>query len=225
MFGKKIKSINQLNIHHIVLVFALTCITVCIPKFSLAEDKHPAHTPSILILGDSLSAEYGITRGTGWVALLNKQLKQEKKNVAVINASISGETTAGGLNRLNNLLKFHQPHIVIIELGANDGLRGLPIQTAESNLKQIIQQSQKSGAKVLLLGMRIPPNYGQDYTQKFFNMYGKLAQAENVALIPFFLAKVADKVELFQTDRIHPNEKAQPILLENIWGELKKLLP
>ena len=180
--------------------------------------------PIILVMGDSLSAEYGMRKGSGWVELLNKRLKKEQKEVKIINASISGETTFGGLIRLNDLLKNHRPQIVIIELGANDGLRGLQIQAAEKNLKQMILQSQKYGAKVLLLGMRIPPNYGQDYTQRFFNMYGKLASSEGTGLVPFFLDNVADKVDLFQADHIHPNEKAQPVLLENVWKELNKIL-
>ena len=180
---------------------------------------------TILVMGDSLSAEYGLLRGSGWVKLLEEQLQKQGSPWNVFNASISGETSSGGLSRLPKLLEQKKPGIVFLELGANDALRGLSIQESNKNLRKMIQMSKQSGAKVLLFGMQIPPNYGQDYTQKFFNMYGKLAQAENVALIPFFLTKVADKVELFQTDRIHPNEKAQPILLENIWGELKKLLP
>jgi len=225
MLGKKYKLNDQLHIHHIVMVFILTCITVFSSTHSSAQDHQAVESTSILVLGDSISAEYGLSRGSGWVAILDKRLKQEQKKISIINASISGETTAGGLTRLSKLLKLHHPQIVVIELGANDGLRGLDLQTAEKNLKQMIQESQKSGAKILLLGMKIPPNYGQDYTQRFFNMYGKLASREGAALVPFLLDKMADKVELFQADRIHPNEKAQPILFENVWKELNKILP
>ncbi len=223
MLAKCFKLITQLCTHHIVMVFIVTCITVFSSQSSNAQNTQP-QTSTILIMGDSLSAEYGMRKGSGWVELLNKRLKKEQKEVKIINASISGETTFGGLIRLNDLLKNHRPQIVIIELGANDGLRGLQIQAAEKNLKQMILQSQKYGAKVLLLGMRIPPNYGQDYTQRFFNMYGKLASSEGTGLVPFFLDNVADKVDLFQADHIHPNEKAQPVLLENVWKELNKIL-
>ena len=224
MFGKKYKLNHQLHIHHIVMVFILTCITVFSTRYSAAQDHPQTEISSILILGDSISAEYGLARGSGWVAILDKRLKQEQKKISVINASISGETTSGGLTRINKLLKLHHPQIIIIELGANDGLRGLDLQAAEKNLKQMIQESKKSGAKILLVGMKIPPNYGQGYTQRFFNMYGKLASIEGTALVPFLLDKMADKVDLFQSDHIHPNEKAQPILFENVWKELNKLL-
>lgn len=224
MLDKCLKLIDRLCTRHIVMVFTVTCITVFTNQ-NIQAQNNQSQGPTLLIMGDSLSAEYGITKGSGWVELLNKRLKKEQKNIKIINASISGETTSGGLIRLNNLLKNYQPQIVIIELGANDGLRGLQIQAAEKNLKQMIIESQKYGAKVLLLGMKIPPNYGQDYTQRFSNMYGKLARSEGTALVPFFLDKVADKVELFQADHIHPNEKAQSILLENVWTELNKILP
>ena len=224
MLDKWLKLIDRLCTRHIVMVFMVTCISLLTNENTQAQNNQ-SRALTILIMGDSLSAEYGITRGTGWVELLNKRFKKEQKNIKIINASISGETTSGGLIRLNDLLKNHQPQIVIIELGANDGLRGLQIQAAEKNLKQMILESRKNGAKVLLLGIKIPPNYGQDYTQRFSNMYGKLARSEDTALVPFFLDKVADKVELFQADHIHPNEKAQSILFENVWVELNKLLP
>jgi acyl-CoA thioesterase-1 len=208
------------------MVFALTCLTVIgstlmsSPVF--AQKTAAPSVPSILILGDSLSAEYGLARGTGWVALLEKKLQGDQSLWKVVNASISGETTAGGQTRLAQLLKVHQPKVVVIELGANDALRGLQLKATEKNLQAMIQASKSIGAKVLVLGMRIPPNYGQEYTTQFFNLFGKLAQSENVAHVPFFLDGVALKMELFQADRIHPNEKAQPILLGNV---LPKLLP
>jgi acyl-CoA thioesterase-1 len=189
------------------------------------------HTPSsfasnskILIVGDSLSAEYGLSRGAGWVSLLEKRLLSNQSPWSVANASISGETTAGGQTRLTNLLKTHQPQVVIIELGANDALRGLQLQATEKNLRLMIQTSKKAGAKVLLLGMRIPPNYGADYSNQFFSLFAKLANSEQIEYVPFFLEKVADKAELFQADRIHPNSQAQSILLENVWPKLKPML-
>lgn len=185
-----------------------------------------AHSASkiILVLGDSLSAEYGLARGTGWVPLLEKRLKSEKINAAVVNASISGETTSGGRTRLPSLLEQHRPDIVIIELGANDGLRGLPVAAAEANLDAMIAVSQKAKAKVLLVGMQIPPNYGRSYTDKFTSMYAKLAKEHGVQLVPFLLRGIADRQELFQADRLHPTSDAQPIILDNIWPHLKPVL-
>lgn len=214
---------QRLRIHHIVMVFALACMTVFQTTSALAESTS-SRTPKILILGDSLSAEYGLARGTGWVALLEKKLQTQKLSWQIVNASISGETTAGGQARLAQLLKVHQPQIVIIELGANDALRGLQLPATEKNLRAMVQSSKKAGAQVLLLGMRIPPNYGQDYTQRFFQLFGQVAKSEEISHLPFFLEKVAQKIELFQADRIHPNEKAQSILLENVWGYLFPLL-
>ena len=200
------------------MVFALLCMAVLHAPHSLAN------TSKILIVGDSLSAEYGLPRGTGWVSLLDKRLRSQQSSWSLINASISGETSAGGQARLATLLKTHQPQIVIIELGANDALRGLQLQTTEKNLRQMIQASKKSGARVLLLGMRIPPNYGADYSNQFFRLFATLTKNEQIEYVPFFLEKVADKAELFQADRIHPNVEAQSILLENVWPKLKPML-
>ncbi len=183
-----------------------------------------AAAPALLVLGDSLSAEYGITRGTGWVTLLQDRLKQERFDYNVVNASISGETTSGGKTRLPDLLSRHKPAIVVVELGANDALRGLPLQTTESNLRQIVSRAQKAGAGVLLVGMRIPPNYGQDYTEKFFSLYPKLASEYKVRLVPFFLDRVMARQDWFQPDRIHPTAEAQPALLETVWPQLKPML-
>lgn len=179
---------------------------------------------SLLVLGDSLSAEYGLPRGTGWVRLLQERLKKDSVDVAVINASISGETTSGGNARLPELLAQYHPSIVLIELGANDGLRGLPLNAAKTNLRSMIADSKKAGAKVLLVGMRIPPNYGRDYTEKFAALFSKLAQETNVALVPFLLEGVASKPELFQNDRLHPIAEAQSIIADNVWSRLKPLL-
>ncbi len=200
------------------MVFALLCMSVLHTPSSFASNS------KILIVGDSLSAEYGLSRGAGWVSLLEKRLLSNQSPWSVANASISGETTAGGQTRLTNLLKTHQPQVVIIELGANDALRGLQLQATEKNLRLMIQSSKKAGAKVLLLGMRIPPNYGADYSNQFFSLFAKLANSEQIEYVPFFLEKVADKAELFQADRIHPNAQAQSILLENVWPKLKPML-
>jgi len=183
---------------------------------------------TILVVGDSLSAEYGLKRGSGWVALLDQRLQSQHKPARIVNASISGETTSGGRSRLNALLAQHQPTHVIIELGANDGLRGLPLQSTQDNLDQLTQAAQKAGARVLLIGIRVPPNYGQDYSNRFASLFRSVAQKNKVALVPFFLKGVADSPDaarLFQSDRLHPTQAAQAILLDNVWPELKALIP
>ncbi|HEX8956450.1 MAG TPA: arylesterase [Burkholderiaceae bacterium] len=179
---------------------------------------------SILVLGDSLSAEYGLPRGAGWVALLQQKLEQEKIDATLINASISGETTSGGATRLPELLKQHPAAIVVIELGANDGLRGLSLKAAETNLKTMIDAAQKAHAKVVLVGMQLPPNYGPEYTDRFAAMFGKLAKENKTALVPFLLNGIADKPQLFQGDNLHPIAKAEPALADNVWLALKPLL-
>jgi acyl-CoA thioesterase I len=179
---------------------------------------------TVLVLGDGLSAEYGLTRGSGWVALLEQKLKQEKIDASVVNASISGETTSGGRSRLPALLKQHKPDVVVIELGANDGLRGQPVTAAEANLRAMIEQAQQHRARVLLVGMRMPPNYGRDYTERFFGMYKNLATRYKSPLVPFMLDGVADKPTLFQADRLHPNASAHPIILANIWPQFAALV-
>jgi acyl-CoA thioesterase-1 len=176
--------------------------------------------PVVLVLGDSLSAEYGIPRGTGWVHILEEQLIKDKSPWTVFNASISGETSSGGLTRLPNLLKQKKPGIVVIELGANDALRGLAINQTEINLRKMIQMSKQSGAKVLLCGIQIPTNYGQTYTMQFKQLYPQLANQEQVELLPFLLEGVATKPELFQADRLHPNVQAQDIIFKNVWGSM-----
>ena len=182
---------------------------------------------TIVVLGDSLSAEYGLQRGSGWVALLEQQLKSEKIAARVMNASISGDTTAGGLSRLPGLLVQHKPTLVIIELGANDALRGLPLKITEENLGKMTKAAQAAGAKVLLVGMQVPPNYGADYSARFAATYVSVARAHKTGLVPFFLTGVADIAqaeEMFQADRVHPKAQAHPTLLANVWPELKKLL-
>jgi acyl-CoA thioesterase I len=182
---------------------------------------------TILVLGDSLSAEYGLARGTGWVALLERRLATQKIPAKVVNASISGDTTSGGRSRLAPLLAQHKPAIVIVELGGNDALRGLPLAMTEENLSEITQMAQHAGAKVLLVGMQVPPNYGADYTKRFADLYAKVAKARKAGLVPFLLAGIADAPDAtsqFQADRIHPREAAHPRILDNVWPELKKLL-
>lgn len=186
-----------------------------------------AQGETLLVVGDSLSAEYGLKRGTGWVPLLEKQLAGEKKSARVVNASISGDTTSGGRSRLPALLAQHKPAVVVIELGGNDALRGLPLEMTEQNLSAMTQAAKKAGARVLLIGMQVPPNYGSAYAANFSGLFAKVAKAEKVALVPFFLKGVADAtdpVAAFQADRIHPNEQSQPRMLANVWPELKKLL-
>jgi acyl-CoA thioesterase-1 len=186
-----------------------------------------AASPVLLVVGDSLSAEYGLKRGTGWVSLLEARLAQEKSPVRVVNASISGETTSGGRSRLPALLTQHQPRYVVIELGGNDALRGLPMTMTQDNLLSMTKQAQAAGAKVLLLGMQMPPNYGPEMARQFEAAYSQVAKSQKAALVPFFLKGVGDDPEplkWFQSDRIHPNEAAQPRMLANVWPTLKKQL-
>jgi acyl-CoA thioesterase-1 len=180
--------------------------------------------PNILVFGDSLSASYGIAEKRGWVSLLGERLKRERLDYSVVNASISGETTAGGVGRLPRMLQMHRPAVVVLELGGNDGLRGLSVAAMKKNLAEMIGMAQKAGAKVLLVGTRMPPNYGPEYTQSFEASFGELAKAHRVAVLPYFFDGFGEKQELFQPDRIHPTEKAQALLLENVWRALKPLL-
>jgi len=178
-------------------------------------------------VGDSLSAEYGLKRGEGWVALLNTRLLQEHWPYQVVNASISGDTTAGGRSRLPALLALHQPAIVIIELGANDALRGLPLAKTQENLFDMAQAAHRAGARTLLIGMQVPPNYGVDYNRQFTAVYTQVAREQHTALVPFLLKDVADAPnanQLFQADQIHPLAQAHPTLLGNVWPSLKKML-
>ncbi len=184
----------------------------------------PTIGPVILIFGDSLSAEYGLARGTGWGALLEKRLQEKRLNYSVANASISGETTSGGAARIDAVLKQSKPSVIIIELGGNDGLRGLALEATRTNFEKMIVASKAAGAKVVLAGMQLPPNYGPAYTRTFSAMYGELAARHKTALVPFFLAGVAEKRELFQADGIHPVAHAQGALLDNVWKNLAPLL-
>jgi acyl-CoA thioesterase-1 len=178
----------------------------------------------ILVWGDSLSAGYGLPQGTGWVDLLQQKLAAEKRNYRVVNASISGETTLGGRNRLDVALRTHRPRAVIIALGANDGLRGQSIDSMVENLSAMARSARSAGARVLLVGMRIPPNYGPQYTQKFHAAFADVAKAQKVPLVPFLLEGFAERRELFQSDGIHPTQAAQPLMLETVWRKLEPLL-
>ncbi|MDP3210743.1 arylesterase [Methylotenera sp.] len=183
-----------------------------------------AENPKIMIYGDSLSAAYGIPQQKGWASLLQQKLVSEHYQYDVVNASISGETTSGGASRIRNALSQIKPNIIILELGANDGLRGLPIESMIANLNTIIQEGKKSGAKILLVGMKIPPNYGPQYTKLFSQSYLKLSQEHQIPLVPFMLENIAAKTNLIQDDGLHPNAIAQPLVLDNIWSQLKILL-
>lgn len=216
---------HLLNRRHFIAAGAWGVLAGVYPLAGTAATAR--QTTTILVVGDSLSAEYGLKRGSGWVALLTQQLQTAKVNAQVVNASISGDTTSGGRSRLPALLAQHKPTHVIIELGANDALRGLPLQITKDNLTFMTQAAKKAGAKVLLVGMQLPPNYGRDYGEKFAAVFGQVARANKAALVPFLLKGVADKanaLSLFQADRIHPKEEAHPIMLANVWPELKKIL-
>jgi acyl-CoA thioesterase-1 len=191
----------------------------------IASVSAKAETPVILVLGDSISAGYGLAHvEQGWVALLQARLKEQEYGYQVVNASISGETTAGGLARLPRALTLHQPKIVILELGGNDGLRALPIAQMRANLARMVDLASATGAKVLLLGMRMPPNYGPDFTEQFRMSFSDLARDKKLPLVPFLLNDIASFPNLMQADDIHPNEQGQPKLLDNVWPTLKPLL-
>ncbi len=195
--------------------------------WGLGTARAQAAAPVILVVGDSMSAEYGLKRGSGWVALLEQRLAKEKIAVTVVNASVSGDTTSGGRSRLPALLARHRPAVVIIELGGNDALRGLPLTMTQDNLTAMVRAAKAAGARVLLAGIQVPPNYGKRYTDDFAALFVTVAQAEKVALLPFLLegvGNVPNAAELFQADRIHPNEAAQPTLLANVWPVLRPLL-
>jgi acyl-CoA thioesterase I len=182
---------------------------------------------TILIVGDSLSAEYGIARGSGWVALLEQRLKRQKIAATVVNASISGDTSSGGRSRLPALLQQHKPSVVVIELGGNDALRGLPLSMTQANLSEMARAAKAFGARVLIVGMQVPPNYGRRYGEDFFALFASVAKTEGAALVPFLLEGVANAPNaeaLFQVDRIHPTAEAHPRMLDNVWPVLRPLL-
>lgn len=180
--------------------------------------------PVILVLGDSLSAEYGLQRGSGWVQLLANRLQQSGSKYTVVNASISGDTTSGGRTRLPALLKQHRPAIVVIELGGNDGLRGLPVARMQDNLAAMVRAGKGAGAQVVVAGIRIPPNYGRNYTERFYGTFAEVAKQYNAPLVPFILEGVTDSPDFFQADRIHPSAQAQARILQTVWPVLQPLL-
>lgn len=200
------------------VIFGLTA-----PLASAAPAQTP-RAPVLLVLGDSLSAEYGIARGTGWVALLQQALKKDGFDYSVVNASISGDTTSDGMARLPALLSRYRPAITVIELGANDALRGIPLSLTERNLHDMVSAARRAQSRVMLIGMRIPPNYGPDYTERFFNMFGAIAKAQRLAYTQFLLDGIAGRRDLFQEDQMHPLAVAQPYLLRNVWPALRPLL-
>ncbi|MDO9434084.1 MAG: arylesterase [Hydrogenophaga sp.] len=213
--------------HFNVLTTALCALAAAGSSGLTHAQAAAAADPIVLVVGDSLSAEYGLKRGTGWVALMTERLQQEKVRARVVNASISGDTTSGGRSRLPALLKQHKPAYVVIELGGNDALRGLPMSMTRENLTTMVRASREAGAKVLLLAIEVPPNYGGKYAQEFREVFTTVAKAEKTALVSSFLKGVADTPDptaLFQADRIHPNESAQATMRDNVWPELRKLL-
>jgi len=206
------------------------CSTAALDAPARAQGVSKAATvggPLVLVVGDSLSAEYGLARGAGWVALLDARLAQQKIAARVVNASISGDTTSGGRTRLPTLLAQHRPAIVVLELGGNDALRGLPLAMTRANLDAMAKAAKASGAKVVIAGMQLPPNYGRQYADQFAALFATVAKAEGAALVPFLLKGVADVPQaptLFQADRIHPTAAAHPAILDNVWPVLEPLL-
>ncbi len=206
---------------------ASAALAVCAAPLARAQPARKSQGAArvLLVVGDSLSAEYGLVRDSGWVKLLEQRLAQRRPGQYIVaNASISGETTSGGRARLPSLLERHRPAVVVIQLGANDGLRGLPLEPMRANLRAMIAASQAAGARVLLVAMRVPPNYGRDYAEQFHASFATVARETNAALAPFLLQGFAADPSLFQADRIHPNEAAQPRMLDNVWPQLAPLL-
>lgn len=225
--------LSLLRLHFNSLVVGLFCAGFC--SVSSASENSPSVKASqgdtsgkvVLIVGDSLSAEYGLTRGTGWVNLMSQQAAKESVKVKFVNASISGDTSSGGVSRLPQLLSAHKPHLLVVELGGNDALRGLSMNMTQQNLITMAREGKKSGAKVLIVGMQVPPNYGANYTQQMAQTYQKVSQETGAELNNHFLKGIADDpdpLRWFQPDRIHPNEGAQSLMMKNIWPQMKKML-
>lgn len=220
----------------VIYSFMITSLRLVVVSFLISlfiVDSSFSDTPlnhvkqikrNILIFGDSISAGYGLKSNESWSHLLQNRLINQKYNYKVINASLSGDTTGGGKLRIENVLRKHQPDIVLIELGGNDGLRGLSLKTMKNNLSYMIDLSLKFKHQVLLVGMQLPPNYGKTYTKQFSNIYKNLATDKNISLVPFLLSGIAEDSSFFQNDQIHPNAKAQTYLLDNVWVELKPML-
>ena len=212
---------------HFILQAGLGTLALAAAGRGHAQAGPAGGARKIVILGDSLSSEYGLARGTGWALLVQRLAEQKKTGWQVVNASIGGDTTSGGRSRLPALLKQHRPAVLVIELGGNDALRGLPLNMTETNLDAMVKAGLEAGAKVLLVGNQVPPNYGQRYTQDFAALFPQIAAANRVPVVPFMLKGIADTpdaIESFQADRIHPLAKAHPLILDNIWPELQKLI-
>jgi acyl-CoA thioesterase-1 len=207
------------------LTSALAIAVMALPAHAqTATTAEGSASRTLLVVGDSLSAEYGIKRGTGWVPLLSARVSEQYPKYQVVNASISGDTTSGGMARLPALLRQHAPAVVVLELGANDALRGLPLSMTEQNLRAMTQAAKQAKAEVLIVGMQIPPNYGRDYAQRFAQLFSTVAKDEKARLVPFLMEGIATNRAMFQADGIHPNEDAQPQLLDNVWPTLRPLL-
>ena len=230
-----LKTVNRLLVNRLLkkraflfYVFINLCFFCLLPKIGVAEaGLVPAPTqqaPTIVVLGDSLSAGFGVEQDKGWVNLLQTRLRQNHYPHRVVNASISGETTSGGLSRIAEILAEFKPQIILIELGGNDGLRGLPIQLIRDNLAKIIQHCLQKNITMLIIGMQLPPNYGPTYTQQFAAIYHELSEQYHIALVPFLMQGFANNPELIQSDGIHPKAEAQGLMLENVWPQLKPLL-
>lgn len=210
---------------HFIALLACALSTSITSLDGWAESQPNPSTFRLMVLGDSLSANYGIAQQSGWVALLDERLQQLNYPVQVINVAISGDTTAGGRSRLGPALDQHKPQLLVLELGGNDGLQGLPVKNMQQNLIAMIDQTQTAGANVLLLGIRVPPNYGKRYTQAFEQVFLEVAKTTNVPLVPFILQDVANHQAMMQGDGIHPTAEAQEKILNNIWPKLEPLLP
>jgi acyl-CoA thioesterase-1 len=191
---------------------------------ALALAAAPGFAATVMVFGDSLSAGYGLQPGQGWVSLLEQRLQKERPDYKVVNASISGETTTGGRNRIAGALKTHHPSLVVVELGANDGLRGGTVETTQANLEAIVEACRKAGARVVLVGIHLPPNYGMAYTDKFRQVFPDVARRKKTALVPFLFEGFADKPDYFQADGLHPAPNAQPLMLDLVWKALQPLL-
>lgn len=211
-------------IFRLLFVFALMLPAMPASHAETPPSGQGSSPPVILVFGDSLSAEYGLARGTGWVKLLADRLAASHPGYRVVNASVSGETSSGGVTRLPALLAEHRPALVILELGSNDALRGLPMDMTERNLDAMARASRDAGAKVLIAGMQLPPNYGRAYTERFRQLFATVAERHGAGLVPFLLDGIAKDTKQFQADRIHPRESAQPVLLENVWRSLQPML-
>jgi len=212
-------SLRSIPSRHAVLALVMLALVV------LACGARAAAPPSVLlVVGDSISAGYGLPKGTGWVDLLAARIETQRLPFRVINASVTGDTTAGGRARLPALLAQHKPAVVVVELGGNDGLRGGNLKATKDNLDAMVAAVQKSGARALLVGMQLPPNYGPAYTREFGALFGEIAQARHAALVPFLFAGFGESSEWFQPDRVHPTVAAQPMLLDNVWPQLAPLL-